>query len=502
MSKPGDPVTTAQAQRLPDKWNRGGVLGYAEPELLLYRSNLLGLRSAHHELRRRRTRRRRSSMKDPLTGEQVRRAVGEGLRRRSRPHEDGRLRDASTSRSCIAPKALSRPRPRGRDGALLPALHLQPEPARDAIDTPPHCFIPHRTSTTCTPTRSSRLPRRRTASDSRASVSATRWADPLAAAGLRPGPEGRRRCRRQSRPTGLILGSHGLVTWGTPQGLLQATLRVIQQAADWLDAKRGPSPSARWYPPRCRREPGAPSSRRDRPGAARLALEPADAEGPALQRRRQGARFRRASPVRGAGRQGHDLPRSFPAHADPAALCSVRARARDSRPSSRPPAGRWSSATASDYAAYYERCKQADFPAMRDPTRCSCWFPASDSCRSRRTSSPHASPPSTGQHHQRDAVGRGRRRVRAHARAGGVQHRVLGARGSQAQASAKAKSLAGRIALVTGGAGGIGSAIARRFLAEDAHVVITDIDQDALDAAVADLSRAHGPTRCEASAAT
>ena len=29
-------------------------------------------------------------------------------------------------------------------------------------------------------------------------------------------------------------------------------------------------------------------------------------------------------------------------------------------------------ATARDYAAYYERCKRADSPAMRDPIRCCC----------------------------------------------------------------------------------------------------------------------------------
>ena len=59
----------------------------------------------------------------------------------------------------------------------------------------------------------------------------------------------------------------------------------------------------------------------------------------------------------------------------------------------------------------------------------------------------------------------------------------------------KPKGLEGRIALVTGGAGGIGGAVARRFLAEGACVVITDIDAAALDAATQDLSRSHGADR-------
>ena len=39
--------------------------------------------------------------------------------------------------------------------------------------------------------------------------------------------------------------------------------------------------------------------------------------------------------------------------------------------------------------------------------------------------------------------------------------------------------LAGKIAMVTGGASGLGEAIARRYLAEGASVVIADIDEPA-----------------------
>jgi len=48
----------------------------------------------------------------------------------------------------------------------------------------------------------------------------------------------------------------------------------------------------------------------------------------------------------------------------------------------------------------------------------------------------------------------------------------------------------GRIALVTGGGGGIGSAIARRLASEGAHVVVTDINAGAAQAVAAEIAAA------------
>jgi rhamnulose-1-phosphate aldolase/alcohol dehydrogenase len=56
----------------------------------------------------------------------------------------------------------------------------------------------------------------------------------------------------------------------------------------------------------------------------------------------------------------------------------------------------------------------------------------------------------------------------------------------------KPRALVGRIALITGGAGGIGLAAARRLLAEGACVVVVDRDVEALDGALTELTKAHG----------
>ena len=48
--------------------------------------------------------------------------------------------------------------------------------------------------------------------------------------------------------------------------------------------------------------------------------------------------------------------------------------------------------------------------------------------------------------------------------------------------------MSGRVALITGGGGGMGRAVASRFVDDGDAVVIADVSQDALDGAVADLA--------------
>ncbi len=60
------------------------------------------------------------------------------------------------------------------------------------------------------------------------------------------------------------------------------------------------------------------------------------------------------------------------------------------------------------------------------------------------------------------------------------------------QRMSPAKPLAGRVALITGAAGGIGKAIAERLLREHAAIVLTDIDADSLEVAHKELQQRFG----------
>ena len=61
------------------------------------------------------------------------------------------------------------------------------------------------------------------------------------------------------------------------------------------------------------------------------------------------------------------------------------------------------------------------------------------------------------------------------------------------------QDLAGKVAVVTGGASGIGQALVRAFLAEGMKVAIGDVEQSALDATVAELDGEVLPFVCDVS---
>jgi rhamnulose-1-phosphate aldolase/alcohol dehydrogenase len=146
-----------------------------------------------------------------------------------------------------------------------------------------------------------------------------------------------------------------------------------------------------------------------------------------------------------------------------------------------------------DYAAYYERSKHASSPAMRDSNAVVYLIPgvgmltfALDKATARISGEFYVNAINV----MRGASAVSTYRGLDEQEAFDIEYWLL--EEAKLQRMPKPKSLAGNIALVTGGAGGIGRATAARLLGEGACVVLADIDAAALNDAHAELGKSFG----------
>jgi rhamnulose-1-phosphate aldolase/alcohol dehydrogenase len=145
------------------------------------------------------------------------------------------------------------------------------------------------------------------------------------------------------------------------------------------------------------------------------------------------------------------------------------------------------------YADYYNKCKHPNSPAMRDPNPVIILYPgvglfsfAKNKQTARVASEFYVNAIN---------VMKGAEAVSSYTslprqEAFNIEYWLL--EEAKLQRMPKPKSLSGRIALVTGSAGGIGKAIAKKFAEEGACVMINDINQERLNAATADLEKVFG----------
>ncbi|CUH42338.1 Pyridoxal 4-dehydrogenase [Ruegeria atlantica] len=146
-----------------------------------------------------------------------------------------------------------------------------------------------------------------------------------------------------------------------------------------------------------------------------------------------------------------------------------------------------------DYTAYYNRCKHDNSPALRDPNAVVYLIPgvgmitfAKDKGTARISGEFYVNAIN---------VMRGASAVSEYCglpeqEAFDIEYWLL--EEAKLQRMPKPKSLAGRVALVTGGAGGIGSATAERYLSEGACVMLADINPDSLTATEGVLTQQFG----------
>jgi rhamnulose-1-phosphate aldolase/alcohol dehydrogenase len=145
------------------------------------------------------------------------------------------------------------------------------------------------------------------------------------------------------------------------------------------------------------------------------------------------------------------------------------------------------------YAGYYERCKRPDSPKMRDANPVVYLVPgvgmitfAADKATARIAGEFYVNAINV----MRGAASVSTYRGLPEQEAFDIEYWLL--EEAKLQRMPKPKALAGRVALITGGAGGIGLATARRLMDEGACIVLCDIDREALADAHEELRKKYG----------
>lgn len=145
------------------------------------------------------------------------------------------------------------------------------------------------------------------------------------------------------------------------------------------------------------------------------------------------------------------------------------------------------------YSEYYNTCKKSNSPAMRDPNPVVILYPgvgmftfAKDKTMARLASEYYTNAVN---------VMKGAEAVSEYTslprqEAFDIEYWLL--EEAKLQRMPKPKALSGRIAVITGSAGGIGKAIAKKFAEEGACVVINDINEERLEGATADFIKTFG----------
>ncbi|MER8833979.1 bifunctional rhamnulose-1-phosphate aldolase/short-chain dehydrogenase [Mesorhizobium sp. M0909] len=300
-------------------------------------------------------------------------------------------------------------------------------------------------------------------------------------------------CLENPDAKGVVLASHGLFSWGdTPKECYETTISVINQAIDWFERKSQGKPI---FGGEVVKSLDAPARRavaaKLMPRIRGLISENSHKLGhfddsPAV------LEFVNSRDLRPLAALGTSCPDHFlrtkirplviefdPQNPD---VDAVIARLADDVAEYRV-----------GYQAYYDRCKHPDSPPVRDPNAVVYLVPgvgmftfAGDKATARISGEFYVNAIN---------VMRGASTVSAYVglpdqEAFDIEYWLL--EEAKLQRLPKPKALAGQIALVTGGAGGIGRATANRLLREGACVVLADIDEAALASANDELAKAYG----------
>ncbi|MER8628860.1 bifunctional rhamnulose-1-phosphate aldolase/short-chain dehydrogenase [Mesorhizobium opportunistum] len=479
--------------RLANLWDDAKAEGMSDPELLVYRSNTLGSDKRVTNYGGGNT----SSkiwQKDPLSGETV-----EVLWVKGSGGDSASIKLDGFATLYMDKLRALKSLYRGVEHedemvGFLPHCTFNLNPRAASIDTPLHAYVPKPFVDHMHPDAIIAIA---AAKDSKALTKeifgdAIGWL-PWKRPGFELGLWLEKFCVEHPEAKGVILESHGLFTWGdTPKECYETTISVINQAIEWferrseglaifggeavksLDAAARRAIAAKLMP----KIRGLISEKSHKLG--HFDDQPAVLE------------FVNSRDLRSLAALGTSCPDHFlrtkirplviefdPAKPD---VDAVIARLADDIAAYRV-----------GYQAYYDSCKHADSPAIRDPNAVVYLMPgvgmftfAGDKATARISGEFYVNAIN---------VMRGASTVSSYVglpaqEAFDIEYWLL--EDLKLQRMPRPKSLAGQIALVTGGAGGIGRATANRLLREGACVVLADIDEAALASANEELANAYG----------
>jgi rhamnulose-1-phosphate aldolase/alcohol dehydrogenase len=483
----------AQENHLKNLWDDARAGSMTESEKLLYRSNLLGSDKRVTNFGGGNTS-AKVMERDPLTGQMV-----EVLWVKGSGGDIGSMKMDGFSTLYMEKVEALRGLYRGVEHedemvGYLPHCTFNLNPRAASIDTPLHAYVPrkhvdHVHSDAIIALAASVNSKALTAEVFGDSIGWLPWKRP----GFELGLWLNKLAVENPQMRGAVLESHGLFTWADDaKDCYLTTLEVINTAADWLAARSAGKPAFG--------------------GAARPTLD-------AGQRRDLAARLMPA--IRGLiskdrHKVGHfdDSPEvlefvgsamlgtlapmgtSCPDHFLRTKIAPLVVDFDPAKPdleatlASLPAAV---DAYRAGYAAYYDRCKHADSPALRDPNAVVYLVPgvgmitfAADKATARISAEFYVNAINV----MRGASAVSTYQGLPEQEAFDIEYWLL--EEAKLQRMPKPKALAGRVALVTGGAGGIGSATAERLLKDGACVMLADIDGAAAQDVAAGMARVYG----------